>query len=58
MSLPADLARAVGSLAGDPVFYLALDAADHPLRPPSPLHLNSTVIWLGWRGQWVHARQT
>lgn len=48
MSTPADTARTVGSLAGDPVLYLALDAADHPLRPGR--RSTSTARWSGSAG--------
>ena len=56
MSLPADTARIIGTLGGDPVQVVTLDAANHPLRRLASYGLNDTVFWVGWRGRWAHAR--
>lgn len=56
MSTPADTARTIGTLGGDPVRVVTLDAANHPLRRPASYGLNDTVYWVGWRGRWAHAR--
>jgi hypothetical protein len=57
VSLPAETARTIGTLGGDPVLYIPnLDAANHPLRPWSSVGLNSNNRWIGWRGRWAEAR--
>lgn len=56
MSLPAETARTIGTLGGDPVLALTLDCAHHPLRPLTDMQLNSPTRWVGWRGKWAEAR--
>lgn len=44
--------RILGDLAGDPVYHLYLDSVNHPEREKERIQLNSSTVWLGWRGEW------
>ena len=47
-----DQVHVIGNLCDEPVYYLLLDMAAHPMHPRPNYQLNSIKAWYYWRGQW------